>query len=404
MRAAARRRARDPRDHADPAGHKAGWRDTLVGDISAAAVSRTQKRRERRARPPASWCRVAAARPRPLRWCLPRHWRCSRRRAPRNWPSSARASTPPPTPRRSSHGTVLVRDGRIAAVGSAAQVKLPARTPVIDVRGAIVTAGFWNSHVHLLSAAVSPAGEPRGAGTRGRADGVLTRWGFTTVFDIGSLPGDALAVRRRIDSRRIAGPRILTTEAPFFPRDGTPIYLRDLLQALRVPNLEVADAAAGRTRARAQLASGADGVKLDERRDRRRRHRRAADGSRHRARHRRRGARARKLVFAHPSTPRVSRWRSPRASTCWRTRRRPKGRGPTRSRRAWYGAQHRADADADPGRGRTRQGGCAARRRQAHPRDRPAAGRGVRACRRAAAVRHRRRLHRARRHAAANSN
>ncbi len=159
-------------------------------------------------------------------------------------------------------GTVLVRNGRIAAVGNAAQIKLPARTPVIDARGAVVTAGFWNSHVHLLS---PPFHQPASRAAPELAAAlvtVLTRWGFTTVFDIGSLPGDALAVRRRIASGEVAGPLILTTEAPFFPRDGTPIYLRELLQALRVPSLEVGDAAAGRARARAQLASGADGVKL----------------------------------------------------------------------------------------------------------------------------------------------
>ena len=45
--------------------------------------------------------------------------------------------------------TIVVRDGRIASVtpGGAA----PADAQLIDLNGATVVAGFWNSHVHLLA-------------------------------------------------------------------------------------------------------------------------------------------------------------------------------------------------------------------------------------------------------------
>jgi len=45
------------------------------------------------------------------------------------------------------HGTVLVRDGRIAAVGP--DVPIPPGTRVIEGAGRAVTAGFWNAHVHF---------------------------------------------------------------------------------------------------------------------------------------------------------------------------------------------------------------------------------------------------------------
>lgn len=46
-------------------------------------------------------------------------------------------------------GTVLTRDGRITAVGTTATVTVPDGATVISGKGAFVTAGFWNSHVHF---------------------------------------------------------------------------------------------------------------------------------------------------------------------------------------------------------------------------------------------------------------
>ncbi len=45
---------------------------------------------------------------------------------------------------------------------------------------------------------------------------MLTRYGFTTVFDTGSRLEDTLALRKRIESGEIAGPRILTAGNPCF--------------------------------------------------------------------------------------------------------------------------------------------------------------------------------------------
>lgn len=159
-----------------------------------------------------------------------------------------------------ANATVLLRDGVIARVGPGLAV--PKGYERIDVRGKVVVAGFWNSHVHLLP-------EPyRGAATQ-PADALaralesnFTQYGFTTVFDLASLPGDALALRRRIDAGELAGPQILTVDAPFFPEGGTPIYVRGLLERLEVPTFEVATPQDAGRRAARQLDAGADGVKV----------------------------------------------------------------------------------------------------------------------------------------------
>jgi imidazolonepropionase-like amidohydrolase len=161
------------------------------------------------------------------------------------------------------YGTVLVRAGRIAAVGSSATITtVPAGAPVIDGKGKIVTAGFWNSHVHFLALPLREAGTRPGPELDASLSAMLTRWGFTTVFDIASLNGSARALRKRIEAGEIKGPAILTADTPFFPKNGTPIYVRSLLLEIGAPSAEVASTDQAQARAKQQLADGADGVKL----------------------------------------------------------------------------------------------------------------------------------------------
>jgi imidazolonepropionase-like amidohydrolase len=44
-------------------------------------------------------------------------------------------------------GTVVIHDGRIAAVG--AGVAVPADATIVPCDHCVVTAGFWNAHVHF---------------------------------------------------------------------------------------------------------------------------------------------------------------------------------------------------------------------------------------------------------------
>src|SRR5215510_9981333 len=45
---------------------------------------------------------------------------------------------------------VLIRDGRIAAVGDRGSIQIPDGIDTIDCAGRTITAGFWNSHVHFF--------------------------------------------------------------------------------------------------------------------------------------------------------------------------------------------------------------------------------------------------------------
>src|SRR5258705_13901608 len=51
-------------------------------------------------------------------------------------------------------GAILVHEGRILGVGPTAKVKVPRDATVIDCKGLVATAGFWNSHVHILTPAL----------------------------------------------------------------------------------------------------------------------------------------------------------------------------------------------------------------------------------------------------------
>lgn len=159
-------------------------------------------------------------------------------------------------------GTVVLREGRIVAVGPRRSTRVPRDALRIDGRDATLVAGFWNSHVHLLHDDFIGARATPAARLEHRLRETFTRRGFTTVFDIASRLDDALAVRARIESGEVAGPRILTVGDPFYPEGGTPIYVRDLYRRHGFASGEVATPAAARERAEAQLARGADGVKI----------------------------------------------------------------------------------------------------------------------------------------------
>jgi imidazolonepropionase-like amidohydrolase len=159
-------------------------------------------------------------------------------------------------------GTVLVRDGRIVAVGPRDRVAVRPGTPTVDGHGAVVTAGFWNSHVHLLVPDMSKASTKPAPALEGVFAAMLTRWGFTTIFDLASEMNNTLTLRRRIEAGDFAGPMILTVGDPFFPEGGTPIYVRDFLKANDFPDEEVKTPAEASARAARELAAGTDGVKI----------------------------------------------------------------------------------------------------------------------------------------------
>ncbi|MBA3916308.1 MAG: hypothetical protein H0X25_21175 [Acidobacteriales bacterium] len=125
------------------------------------------------------------------------------------------------------HATVVVKDGLIAAVGRDVQVPADARTIPCD--GCVVTAGYWNAHVHFT--------EPKwdGAAWKSRDSlnaylvDMLTSRGFTTVVDASSDLRITLSLRRRIARRELLGPNIYTAGSGLYPPNGIPYYIRDEL-------------------------------------------------------------------------------------------------------------------------------------------------------------------------------
>ena len=159
---------------------------------------------------------------------------------------------------------VRIEGGRITAVGPADKVAVPDGTPTLDCKGLAIVAGFQNSHVHFTDPARWSDAASRSA-SRLTADlqEMLTQYGFTTVVDTASDLANTLALRRRIESGEVKGPRIMTSGTALYPADGVPYYVRDVVPpeiARTLPQPAVPEAAARVVRT--QLAAGADLVKL----------------------------------------------------------------------------------------------------------------------------------------------
>jgi imidazolonepropionase-like amidohydrolase len=169
---------------------------------------------------------------------------------------------PSPSEPAIENGSILLHDGRIVAVGPSTVVKIPRDTRIIDCKGLLVTAGFWNSHVHILLPGLLHAEKLSSPQITSQLEEMLTRWGFTTVFDIASVLNNTTLIRRRIESGEVNGPRILTVGEPFWTKGGTPIYIQEFLEANHISIPDVESPAQGVERVRQQIRDGADGIKI----------------------------------------------------------------------------------------------------------------------------------------------
>lgn len=90
--------------------------------------------------------------------------------------------------------TVVVRDGRIATVRPAAEVAIPPGADVLDGSGRFLAPGFADMHVHLYT------------------EGDLFTYVANGVTTVRNMAGDTthLAMRARVASGRLVGPRIIT--------------------------------------------------------------------------------------------------------------------------------------------------------------------------------------------------
>ena len=162
---------------------------------------------------------------------------------------------PSPAAAPIENAVVLIQHGRIAAVGKRSEVKVPASAQVIDCTGKVIVAGFWNSHVHFENGWQGIAQVPA-AQVDAHMQEMLTHWGFTTVWDLGSAPDNTLALRRRIESGEILGPQILMA-GDIFPQNGHPVYLPAEMQLPEASSPQQAE-----QMARQYMKMGLDGMKL----------------------------------------------------------------------------------------------------------------------------------------------
>lgn len=158
-------------------------------------------------------------------------------------------------------GTVLVRNGVIAAVGAA--VEIPAGAALVACNRCVVTAGFWNTHVHFSEPKWNRAEwKPAEKLNAQLADMFLSR-GFTTVIDVGSNPADTFAIRRRIELGELKGPYIYTAGNAIYPPHGVPFYLRESMPGWLVALMpQPKTPAAAQRIVRSNLNWGADLTKL----------------------------------------------------------------------------------------------------------------------------------------------
>jgi imidazolonepropionase-like amidohydrolase len=163
----------------------------------------------------------------------------------------------PPIP----DGIILIRDGLIAQVGP--NISIPTDAQIIPCDHCIVTAGFWNTHVHFTEPKWQFAEWKSAAKLDPQlADMFLSR-GFTTVIDLGSNPADTFSIRRRIEQGKLHGPYICTAGTALYPPHGVPFYLRESMPGWMVALLPQPDTPTdAQAIVRRNLASGADVTKL----------------------------------------------------------------------------------------------------------------------------------------------
>jgi imidazolonepropionase-like amidohydrolase len=167
---------------------------------------------------------------------------------------------PSPEAQAINHATILIRGGKISAVGE--HVAIPNGVATLPCTGCIVMAGFWNNHVHFTEAKwIDAAHQPADRLTQNLQQ-MLTLSGFTTVVDTASDPTNTVALRHRIESGEVAGPHIYTAGAGLYPPHAIPFYIKDLPPEVLAHLPQPEDPAAARAVVEENIALGSDIVKL----------------------------------------------------------------------------------------------------------------------------------------------
>lgn len=163
---------------------------------------------------------------------------------------------PSPSAPPIANGIVLIQNGRITVVGEKRRVRIPNNTAVLDCSGLTLVAGFWNSHVHLTGPKWENAARIPSTQLSQQLRDTFARYGFTTVFDLGSPVENTKLIRNRIESGEVDGLRIFTTGTGLVPEGGTPFYVKPL----KFP--EVLNPEDATSLVREQVKNGADAIKI----------------------------------------------------------------------------------------------------------------------------------------------
>ena len=174
---------------------------------------------------------------------------------------AARLYTAPDAP-AVDDAAILIVDGKIAAAGPAKEIEARGADSPGACDGGVVVAGFQNSHVHFIEPKFAGAKERPAAELTAAMTAMLNRYGFTTVVDAASNLANTVALRGRVESGEVAGPRILTAGGALFPRDGIPIYLRDMPPEFLAGLSQPGTVEEALEDVKANLDGGADATKL----------------------------------------------------------------------------------------------------------------------------------------------
>jgi len=172
--------------------------------------------------------------------------------------TGARIYTSPTAAPLANH-VILIRGGKIVSVAPASSLAVPKDTKTLDCTGSIVVAGFQNSHVHFTEDKWNGAADQPAEKLAKQLEDMLTRYGFTTAVDLGSFLANTVALRKRIQSGEVPGPRIFTAGSGLFPPNGAPFYIPDSIKPL-LPQPATPEAAIQIVQS--QINGGADVTKL----------------------------------------------------------------------------------------------------------------------------------------------
>ena len=119
---------------------------------------------------------------------------------------------------RLAQRTVVIRNGRIEALGPSGKTAVPAGAEIVSGRGRFLIPGLWDMHVHL--------GGYEGAR---RTLSVLLTNGITGVRDMGSPLDDILRLRQEVRDGAVVGPRLVVAgpllQGPLPPQLRMPLLI-----------------------------------------------------------------------------------------------------------------------------------------------------------------------------------